>query len=36
LRGKVGAVRSASRLAERELIAEAEEFFALQSQGSRS
>lgn len=36
LRGKVVAVRSASRLTERELIAEAEEFFAPHSQGSHS
>jgi peptide subunit release factor 1 (eRF1) len=36
LKGKVMAVRSAARLAEQEVIAEAEEFFATQSQESHS
>jgi peptide subunit release factor 1 (eRF1) len=36
LKGKVMAVNSASRLSERELIVEAEEFFAPQSQASHS
>jgi peptide subunit release factor 1 (eRF1) len=35
LRGKVLAARSASRLTEQEVIAEAEEFFALEGQGSQ-